>query len=129
MPAYTSDGERLRNYSYEAAENYVAAKRAIATYNKRTGRITAITFKPLPLDSAALSGKGALRKHAHMGQHYSEAQTVDCAGHKAWRFTPFLSPNDLHHLADENITAEELELHLQLVFRAVPLSCLVHQSH
>lgn len=121
MPAYSSDGERLRNYSYAAAEQYVAVKRAVAKHNKRTGRIVAITFKPLPPDSAALSGKSALVKHAHMGQHYSEEKTVDNAGHKAWQHKPMLFPRDLAYVDDPI----EMELELQLVFRAVPLSCLV----
>ena len=123
VPAYSSDGKRIRTYSPEAAERYVAVKRAIATYNKRTGQITAITFKPLPPDSPALSGKAPLRKHAHMGQHYSHQQQVDDAGRKAWCFKPFLFPRDRFGIEHLDL-AEDVERFLIGIFRAVPLSCI-----
>ncbi len=115
VPAYSSSGRRLRNYSLEAVERFLSAEPPTCSVkrNRKTGRICSVQFFPLPQNSAALEGKEPLRKTAHMGQHYSFAQQVDESGRRVWRFSPVLVPRDV-----------DAETFLMSVFRAVPLSCM-----
>ena len=115
IPAYSSSGRRLRNYSLEAVERFLSATPPTCSVkrNRKTGRICSVQFFPLPQNSAALEGKEPLRKTAHMGQHYSFPQQVDESGRRVWRFAPVLVPRDV-----------DSEMFLMSVFRAVPLSCL-----
>jgi hypothetical protein len=124
IPAYASNGRRLRSYSLATIEACLAMTppSVVVKRNKRTGRITSAQFMPLPRDSSAVEGKEQIRKHAHMGQRYCFRQKVDDEGHQAWRFAPFLTP--LAMRLDPGVTADDIERWLQSIFRAVPLSCL-----
>ena len=115
MPAYSSCGRRLRNYSLEAVERFLSVTPPACSVkrNRKTGRITSVQFFPLPQSSPAVGGKDPLRKTAHMGQHYSFAQAVDKSGRRVWRFASLLLPRD-----------EDTETYIMSVFRAVPLSCI-----
>ncbi len=116
VPAYSSSGRRLRNYSLDAIERILALEPpgVVVKRNKRTGRITSAQFLPLPQNSKAVEGKEPLRKTAHMGQAYSFQQSLEDSGRKAWSFSRLLLPGD----------DEDMERRLQMIFRAVPLSCL-----
>ena len=103
VPAYSSDGQRLRNYSLASVEQLLAQTPArCAVKRSKTGRITSVQLFPLPANSPALGG-----------QRYSFPEQVSESGRKAWRHVPLLTPRE-----------EEAELFLQKIFRAVPLSCL-----
>lgn len=116
IPCYDSDGNRLRACKLAAIEALLASKRVIVERNQR-GKIVCATFRPLPRNSPAVGGKGKLRKNAHLGQHYSVAESVDDSGRPVWRFVDFLVPG---HRGNRL----EFELELQRIFRAVPLSCM-----
>lgn len=122
IPCFSSDGRRLRNYSLTAIERCLALDppSVIVKRNKRTGKITSATFRPLPGKSHACGGKEPLRKTAHMGQHYSFPGQVDDAGHKVWKFADFLVPLTVR----ESPEKDAVERYLQQIFRAVALSCL-----
>jgi hypothetical protein len=128
IPAYTANGLRLRNYSLRAIEACLAMTppAVVVKRNKRTGLITSAQFMPLPRNSSAVDGKEPIKKHAHMGQRYSFHQPVDTNGHRAWRFSKFLTPLDMQ--LDPGVTSEDIERWLQKIFRAVPLSCLPIES-
>jgi hypothetical protein len=114
VPAYLSNGRRVRNYSREAVDAMLAVERPsiVAKYNRRTGRVTSITFIPGNRNSRELE-KEPLRKSVHMGQAYSFRESVSDSGRKAWSHSNLLSPRDA-----------DAEAHLISVFRAVPLSCM-----
>jgi hypothetical protein len=124
IPTYTSNGVRLRNYSPETIEACLrmTPPGVVVKRNKRTGLITSAQFMPLPRNSSAVDGKEPIRKHAHMGQRYSFRVSVDDRGHRAWRFSDFLTPDDMR--LDPGVTSADLEDWLRAIFRAVPLSCL-----
>jgi hypothetical protein len=125
IPAYAASGRRLRNYSHEAVDRLLALERpgCVAKRNKRTGRVTSITFLPLPQNSTAVEGKEPIRKTAHMGQSYSFKEHLTDTGLRTWMFTKLLLPRagDEEHCE----FADEMERRLQMIFRAVPLSCMV----
>jgi hypothetical protein len=114
VPAYLSNGRRVRNYSREAVDAMLAVERPsiVAKYNRRTGLVTSITFIPGNRNSRELE-KEPLRKSVHMGQAYSFRESVSDSGRKAWSHSNLLSPRDA-----------DAEAHLISVFRAVPLSCM-----
>ena len=124
VPSYSASGRRLRNYSLEAIGRCLALvpPSCAVKRNRRTGRITSAQFLPLPGNSSALEGTGRLAKTAHMGQHYSYAETIDDGGRRAWRFQRFLVPSEMSISLDAK---QEIEEYLRGVFRAVPLSCIV----
>ena len=113
VPTYDSNGVRLRNYSLAAIEQLLRTKRCAVKRSAKTGRITSAQLFPLPQNSSAVGGKDKLRKNWTKGQSYSYPEQVDQSGRKAWRFVELLTPR-----------AEESELFLMKVFRAVPLSCM-----
>ncbi len=126
IPAYSSSGRRLRNYSHEAVERILGLTptACVAKRNKRTGHICSVQFLPLPQNSSAVEGKEPLRKTAHMGQHYCFEQAILDSGRKAWGFAKILVPREDRDLDDP----EDMERRLQLIFRAVPLSCMKRES-
>jgi hypothetical protein len=109
VPAFSADGQRLRNYSIEAAERCASLKLCVPK-RTRTGRISSITFRPLP-------GGSPLRKTAHLGQRYSFREHLE-GGLLTWSFVRLFVPR----VAWEE--REEMELRLIAIFRAVPLSCM-----
>ena len=116
IPAYSSSGRRLRNYSVDAIERILQLEPpgVVVKRNKRTGRICSAQFLPLPQNSKAVEGKEPIKKTAHMGQSYSFRQALEDSGRRAWSFSRLLLPGD----------DEDMERRLQMIFRAVPLSCL-----
>ena len=120
IPAYSSSGQRLRNYSLAAVERFLAIKppACVAKHNRRTGRVCSIQFFPLPESSSACrEAKQKILATAHMGQAYSFKECVDNAGHRVWKHSQTLMPR-----------SEDADTYLRLIFRAVPLSCLVQQT-
>jgi hypothetical protein len=115
IAAYDAHGRRMRSYSLEAALRHVADARAVPTFSRR-GTLTAITFRPTSTRPATVL------KTAHMGQRYSYPERV--GEHYAWTHAPMLSPRTLSHLAERELEAEQAELYLMAIFRAVPLSCM-----
>ena len=124
IPAYTANGLRLRNYSLSAIETCLCLTppSVVVKRNKRSGRITSAQFLPLPANSSAVAGKEPTLKTAHLGQRYSFAQRVDESGRTVWCFVKFLTPREM--LLDPDVSLADIERYMQLVFRAVPLSCL-----
>lgn len=120
IPAYSSSGQRLRNYSLEAANRFLELKPpACVAKRSKLGRVVSIQFFPLPESSSACrEAKEKIRATAHMGQAYSFKEKVDDgSGRRVWAHSRLLLPR-----------SEEADIQLRLIFRAVPLSCLVEEE-
>jgi hypothetical protein len=115
VPAYASNGRRLRDYSVEAVERCLALKLCIAKRHRKSGRIASIQFLP-PRSSGE-----PVPKTVHMGQRYSFCERLDDTAYRAWKFSRTLVPRDW--AADP----EEVERELQKIFRAVALSCFIQR--
>jgi hypothetical protein len=109
---YSAEGRRYRDYSLDALLKLARMRKVYFSFGRR-GQLLCANF--LPHDASKLL------RTAHMGQHYCFPEKLGGAGN-CWSFSPFLNPHNLPGV--EARTAEDVDLFLRAIFRAVQLSCV-----
>lgn len=116
IPTYAASGVRLRGYSPDAIKRLLGLSLIVAVRN-RQGRIVSAQFRES-------GGGNPLRSTNLLGTRYSYVEQIHES--RVWSHRRLTPRQDVEQKAGEPVEDEaDRECFVRLIFRSVPLSCLV----